>query len=191
MSIKDWYLFYAIRRFGWRDGLHRFWTYRLSPLNTWTWACNRYESWRLIDRRRKLRNWSRTVYAVNRDGDLGLVECPVCHNYQNIIYSKQLHAFECCLCVMTFQIYLEDGLLTIRDHREGNVKTPAKVVTDDHGIKHLGISRDAPWWWERREAYRDYNPKNGKDGHGHEPYKLLGPPRPHPSPPSEMEEDAP
>jgi ribosomal protein S27E len=189
--LKEWagnlYLFYAIRRFGWADGLHRFWTYHLHPKNAWDWARDAYKAWRLVDRRKKLRGYSRNIYLVNRDGDLGVVECPECHRLQGLVFERISYVFNCSHCGVTFQVYLEDGLVTARDHREGSIPLPGKCTEDDHGIYHLGINRDAPWWWGRKTIYRDYNPETGKDGHGHKPYSIVLPKPSQPRPPGDGE----
>ena len=167
------YLIYAVRRFGFADGVRRWWSCQGNPINWWEWAKERYLAWRFIDRRKKRRSGYHTVYAVNRDGDYGLVECPLCNQFQHIHFSREMKAFECFHCIAAFRVYLEDGLLGVRDHREGNISTPAMMVEDDGGVFHLGIDMCAPWWWRRRKVYRDYNPNNGKDGHGHELYDIL------------------
>jgi hypothetical protein len=183
---KDWYLFYAVRRWGLWHGCYRYWLHYLRPDNWWFWAKQWYKEWRLIDRRKRL-GWPRNVWAINRDGDLGLVECPKCNEFQTVTFCREDKSFECYVCDCHFDVYLEDGVVRLKDHREGNVKTPTKAVTDETGILRLGIDRDAPWWWERKEVYRDYNPDNGMDGHGHYPYAIL-PPRPHQPTISEAEE---
>ena len=172
MFEGDTYFFYAIRRFGIADGLWRWWKYHGSPI-AWLDVFERaWTRWGLRDHREKYRWGARTVYAVNRDGDLGLVECPKCRKFQDIWFEEEEKRFRCSICDIGFTVYLEDGLQKIRDHRNGNVPTPATALRDDAGILHLGITRDAPWWWRRVEVYRDFNAKTGKDGHGHHPYKI-------------------
>ena len=189
--FREWagnlYLLYAIHRFGWREGLCRFWTYSLSPVNLWNWTRDKYAAWRLVDRRRKLNGCCRNVYLVNRDGDLGAVECPECHRLQGLGFDKISYLFECSYCGILFKVYLEDGLIKVRDHREGNIPLPGRCVEDDKGDYHLGIDKDAPWWWRRSRIYRDYNPKNGLDGHGHKPYDIIMPRPTQPGPTSEAE----
>jgi len=71
----------------------------------------------------------RLFYAMNRDGDLGLVECPSCHNYNlrhlmsfditdNMVSSKPANwndegKFYCMICKIKFKVYVEDGVRTI------------------------------------------------------------------------------
>jgi hypothetical protein len=52
--LKEWYLIYAIQRFGFWKGLHRYWTYHLSPMVWYMWAADKYTKWKLRDRRKKL-----------------------------------------------------------------------------------------------------------------------------------------
>lgn len=176
------YLFYAIYRFGLAEGLIRYWKYELHPRNAWDWTKRRRRQYKLVDRRPK-KSWHRTVYAVDRDGDLFLVECPQCHDTQSIIFnwdyerqstyvdSVPAKVFQCSMCSIGFRVYLEDGLRRIVDHRDGVPPLPSKVVWDDNRTIHLGISGDAPWWWRRREIERDLH--DGKDAHGHKPYELV------------------
>lgn len=174
------YFFYATMRWGLREGVVRFWRFRLAPHNWVEWAQRRHHEWKLVDRRPKLRNYNRTVYAVNRDGDLGVVECPRCNQIQSLYYQRKDAEigntppgwFSCYSCDIIFKVYLEDGLRKIVDHREGVPPLPSIIVYDDTGIIHLGISADAPWWWHRAQIHRDFNPANGKDGHGHQPYLI-------------------
>ena len=166
------YLPYAIKRFGFVDGVRRWWKYHGSPMLWPKHARQSYDRWKRIDRRKK-KVWSLTVYAANRDGDYYLIECPQCHRFQHLYYDQDKHRFECSPCNIEFQVYLEDGLLKILDHRDGNIPLPAKVVTDDSGRHHLGITEDAPWWWRRREIYRDYHPDTEKDAHGHKQYVVF------------------
>ena len=173
--MNEPYLLYATRRFGFFEGMRRWWTYNASPVNWWKWAVGKYRLWKCVDRREKYRHGWHTVYLANRDGDFGIIECPRCNQFQTLCYSKGRGIFDCYECDIMFRVYLEDGLLHVRDHREGNIPTPAKVVEDDTGKYHMGLVPGAPWWWRKYDVYRDFNPDNGMDGHGHEPYEILGP----------------
>jgi hypothetical protein len=176
------YPLYSIARFGVRNGLWRIWEYHLHPKNAWHWTLRRYRKLKLIDRRPK-KGWNNTVYAVDRDGDLFLVECPKGHHTQHVFFNWNYEekkactnsvppkTFECLSCGIGFRVYLEDGLRRIRDHRDGTPPLPSMVVWDDNHELHLGISKDAPWWWKRREIYRDLH--DGKDAHGHKPYEIF------------------
>lgn len=176
------YFFYAKGRWGTAEAVKRVWRFHLHPRNIAHNIHDKYREWKLVDRREK-KAWSRTVYAVDRDGDLYLVECPQCHDIQSVhMYSYKEEKpcwncgktgethFHCSRCSgMGFNVYLEDGLRKIEDHREGNVSLPSKLVWDDNNKIHLGISANAPWWWRRREVWRDLQ-ANGMDAHGHKPY---------------------
>lgn len=184
------YPLYSIARFGIVEGLSRFWTYHLHPRNAYHWAARQCRKYRLIDRREK-KGWSRTVYAVDRDGDLFLVECPGCHQTQHLLFNLDLDqpykerrikpkvwtdsvppkTFQCSTCNIGFSVYLEDGIRRVRDHRDGTPPLPSTVVWDDQGTIHLGISASAPWWWKRREICRDLY--DGKDAHGHYRYEVF------------------
>lgn len=177
------YFFYATWRWGLAEGIKRYWTYHLHPRNIIERWARRYRVWKRIDRRDK-QGYSRSVYAVDRDGDLYLVECPQCSridiffnwDYENKkAYTDTVppKAFQCSMCEIGFTVYLEDGLRRLRDHRKGVPPLPSIVVWDDTGTCHLGIAKDAPWWWRRREIYRDYDPDTGKDGHGHYKYEIF------------------
>ncbi len=184
------YPLYAIARFGVADGLWRTWEYHLHPKNAWQWLRRRWRKFRLVDRRPK--TWSRTVYAIDRDGDLFLVECPRCHATQHLLFNLDLEqpweerngptpryftetvppkTFLCGACDIGFKVYLEDGIRQIRDHRKGVPPLPSVVVWDDNRTIHLGIAKDAPFWWQRREICRDLH--DGKDAHGHKPYEIF------------------
>ena len=147
----------------------------LGPVNLWERAKHKYGAWKRKDRREKYLDGWHTVHLVIRDGDLGIIECPKCNLFQNLCYYKGTGNFTCFECDLVFHVYLEDGLVYVRDHREGNVLTPADIVEDDSGTYHMGLTPGAPWWWRKHEACRDYNPEDGMDGHGHEPYEILGP----------------
>jgi len=187
------YPIYAIGHFGFRLGMKRiwqFWQFRLSPMLIVEWMQRKYRTFKLIDRRTKT-GYTKTVYAVDRDGDLYLVECPQCHATQHIVFNWNYDAktpyttvlppkvFQCFSCSIGFRVYLEDGLRKIIDHRDGTPPLPSKVVWDDSGKIHLGISNDAPWWWRRREIFRDiqYVAMKGVmvpvDGHAHHPYEII------------------
>lgn len=188
------YLVYAIKRWGWAKGLWLWFRWYGSPHLIPYYIRESYRQWRLIDRRKKI-PYSHTVYVVNRDGDLYLVECPRCHNTQTVIAyrchrsipmgdgisdpcfscgKKDRTHFHCFHCYSNFgwDVYLEDGLIECKDHRKGNPPNPCTVVRDDNKIYRLGIDKDAPWWWKRLSVWRDLNPENGKDAHGHHPYEV-------------------
>lgn len=169
------YFVTGIARFGFWDALRRWWRYHLHPRNAIEWGVRKYHRWRLLDRRNK--SWPRTVFAVNRDGDFFLVECPSCHATQGpwIISgcARCLEPgphFHCDRCDIGFQVNLEDGVVRILDHRTGVPPLPTTLVRETSGTWHLGISRDAPWWWGRKELLRDL--RDGKDAHGHAPYRV-------------------
>ena len=185
------YPLYAIARFGFWDAMFRTWVYHVHPKNALDWLQTQIRRYHLKDRRPK-KGYSKTVYAVDRDGDLYLVECPQCHDTQSILfnwrYSEERDeegyrkgraitevvppkTFQCYSCDIGFHVYLEDGLRFISDHRDGVPPLPSKVVWDDRGKIHLGISKDAPWWWNRREICRDL--RDGKDAHGHHKYEIF------------------
>lgn len=188
------YFVYATKRWGLAEGVKRTWKHYVSP----SAQLFKYRQWaeerRRIDRREK-KNYSRTVYAINRDGDMYVVECPSCNDHQgvwcfrpserspdgsylreafcDICQSVRRMHFHCGRCGIGFDVHLEDGFCKIQDHRDGVPPFPTKLVIDDNGGYHMGISADAPWWWKRTDGYRDYNPENGKDGHGHELYRIY------------------
>lgn len=175
------YFGYAIRHFGFWDALGRWWRYHLHPRNAVEWGQQKYRRWRLTDRRKK--GWARTVFAVNRDGDFFLVECPSCHETQGPRLEEKCERcpterrhFHCDRCEIGFSVDLEDGVAKILDHREGTPPLPTTMVREEPaGVLHLGIAPDAPWWWVRRELCRDF--RNGKDAHGHQPYTTWPLPR--------------
>jgi len=185
------YLFYAMMRWGLLEGITRYWKYEISPHNWAEWAHGVRRRWKLVDRREK-KGWSLQVYAIDRDGDLYLVECPKCHQTQHLLFNldldqpwEQRHSdapkvwtdavppktFQCCTCSIGFRVHLEDGIRQIQDHREGTPPLPSVVVWDDNHKMHLGITADAPWWWKRREICRDLH--GGKDAHGHKRYEVF------------------
>lgn len=130
----------------------------------------RYRRWRRIDRRKK--SWGNYKWAINRDGDLFLTECPKCHS-QNVSLNEKTKHFYCRKCDVIFEVYKEDGAVRIMDHRKGDVDFPAVAVWDKPcKVYRLGIRQDAPWWWESRAVLQDLH--NGKDAHGHEKYKVVG-----------------
>lgn len=187
------YPLYGIARFGFWDAMWRTWVYHVHPKNSIEWLAKRIRAYHLIDRRK--RGYGRTVYAVDRDGDLYLVECPQCHDTQSLFFNRHTdeervwfdesmpdRVFHCSRCSIIFSVYLEDGLRKIRDHRTGNPPIPTRVVRDDMGAYHLGISVEAPWWWKRYEIWPDLQnegKKAGYDAHGHYPYKIEKFERPH------------
>jgi len=172
------YLFYAVRRFGLADGLRRFLVYSVWPILVLRAPRRAFQRWLKRDRRERLRGYWNSKWAINRDGDLFLVECPVCHD-QYVHYFQDERVFACSGGMgHRFRVHLEDGVRQLIDHRRDNiVHFPAVAVYDDAAkTYHLGISKDAPWWWKRKEVYRDLRP-DGYDGHKHKLYELL-PPKP-------------
>jgi len=180
------YLVWAIKQFGLAEGLWRWFRWHGSPHLIPGRIRDRYRVWRLIDRRKK-KSYSRTVYAVDRDGDLYLIECPKCHNTQTVVkYGGRDEEpcnrcgkpgpthFHCYRCPSDFgwDVYLEDGLRELKDHRDGNPPNPCIAVRDDNNTYRLGIDKEASWWWRRYEVWYDFNPDNGKDAHGHKPYVI-------------------
>jgi len=178
------YLGYAVKQFGFVDGVSRWWKYEASPMRWSDRARQCIKEYKLVDRRKKC-SYSRSTYAVDRDGDMYLIECPQCHRIQSLSVQYRGEAapcprcgkhgqthFHCSFCPIGFSVYLEDGLREILDHRYDNPPNPSKVVRDDQGKYRMGIDTDAPWWWRRCTVYYDYNPENGKDAHGHEPYTV-------------------
>ena len=188
------YLPYAIKNFGFFEGIKRTWEHYASPTAQYHKLRRRIRQYQLVDRREK-KSWSRAVYCMDRDGDLYLIECPMCNNTQSlwchrpwdILTEEQRTSgqrdafcdtcgtmrrthFHCSRCSLGFDVHLEDGLHKVEDHRDGVPPLPTKAVQDDGGKWHLGIDKDAPWWWTRREVERDFNPATGKDAHGHEHY---------------------
>jgi hypothetical protein len=141
------YPFYAIARFGFWNAVYRTWVYHVHPRNGLEWLQDKIRNYHLKDRRKK--RYGHTVYAVDRDGDLFLVECPSCHDTQSILfnwhYSEERDAegyrkgnaitevvppktFQCYSCDIGFHVYLEDGLRRIIDHRDGVPPLPSRVV---------------------------------------------------------------
>lgn len=129
-----------------------------------------WKLWRAKDRRPKS-SYAHMRTIVNRDGDFFLMECPLCHSV-DIRKDKEAGVFRCPW--HAFRAYPEDGVLDVRDFRNGPiVKWPMKAVQDPSSGKwYLGISADAPWWWRRREVCRDLQ-INGKDAHGHRAYEVV------------------
>ena len=194
------YLFYAIERFGFFGGVSRWWEFHGSPVAWYRHAKEAYRDYKLIDRRPKYKYGSLRVYAVDRDGDLYIIECPQCHQMQRLscyrkykdtgeilgegktdpttipreerccfCYNPYTH-FHCHTCAIGFSMYLEDGLRELLDFREGNPPLPTHVVrAPESKTQYLGLEKDAPWWWTKREVYKDLH--DGKDGHGHKPYE--------------------
>jgi len=124
------------------------------------------------DDRRLKRSHPLIKYAINRDGDLFFVECPICHRQDCLEPedSRVRGVFRCQFrdCKHLFEVYTEDGVKTIFDHREGNLESKDILVLDGDKLR-AGINDDAPWWWRRYPIYRDLQ-ENGRDAHGHRPY---------------------
>lgn len=168
------YWLYAIQRFPFKIAMRQIWRHSVVPTLTadrlrWHWR-----RWRAKDRRKK-QSWGTAKFAVNRDGDYFLVECPQCGT-QDIWFNKA-PAFECEYCHIAFTVYLEDGIVKIRDHRKGNARLPASMVFDPGAqIWRLGITLDASWWWNRRQIQRDLH-DDGMDAHQHREYTIVAQPR--------------
>ncbi len=163
------YAVYAIKRFGWVEGIKRtichikfIFSYEI-PYSI--------ETFKKRDRRKKA--WGLTKWAINRDGDFFLVECPKCHT-QHVSYLKSRKLFECYKCKIIFSVYREDGVVKIIDHRKGNIKDFPRTSYRDiypDSFHRLGIEGDAPWWWRKKAVYRDLH--DGMDAHRHKPYKII------------------
>jgi hypothetical protein len=177
-------LMYFVRRFGLLEGVKRHFEY-----DWWPWLNGgrvryRYRRYTRSERRRKKGYYPTGKIAIDRDGDLYLVECPVCGTQtvsretetvkdEDGGVRKRTLYFECHIG-HRFQVYLEDGVREIADYRQGEAILPARVVFDPYADRWcLGIVTDAPWWWRRRDLYQDYHPETGKDGHGHRKYLVL------------------
>ncbi len=113
-------------------------------------------------------------YAIDRDGDLFLVECPVCHFEDALHYNGEF--FECCRgihCESRFLVDTEDGVFSFLDHREGEVPLPTRVLKFDEEW-HCGIDESVFWFLPSRIIYkRDLIGTTGKDCHGHNYYRIL------------------
>lgn len=170
------YFLYAWGRWGVREGLSRWWQYRLWPDLKGERIRTRYRRWKR--RERRPRSYGNTKIAVNRDGDFYLVECPKCHR-QDVWLDRRSGEpiFRCRFgdCATAFKVYMEDGTVKFVDHRKGDIPLPAMAAFDPgSNIWRLGLVRDKdyPWWWSRREVCRDLR-ENGKDGHGHSAYEII------------------
>lgn len=133
--------------------------------------------WIRKDRRPK--TFCHVKFAVDRDGDLFIIECPKCHSQVYLDKEGEWGTFRCNYhgCRTLFQIYTEDGIRIIKDFRDGDLEKGAVLVYDNKELC-AGIDADAPWWWPRRYlSGRDLRP-NGKDAHGHKAYQILPDPCP-------------
>ncbi len=131
-----------------------------------------YRRWQKQDHRPKRSGSAWLKFAICRDGDLYLVECPECHT-QHVYYSERNKRFVCTRCGVYFTVCTEDGVVKLYDHRNDDVRTPARAVYDlGAKVYRLGIAEDAPWWWEKKEVCRDL--RDGRDAHGHAPYQIVG-----------------
>ena len=163
------YAIYAIKRFGFWEGIKRtighikfIFTYEIP---------HKFITFKKRDRRKKA--WGITKYAINRDGDLFLVECPQCHR-QCIQFVEKKKIFECYKCRIRFSVYREDGIVRLVDFRKGNIQHFPRTAyrdIDSEKFYRLGIENDAPWWWRKKAIYQDLH--NGMDAHGHKPYKIV------------------
>ena len=132
-----------------------------------------YRKWKKRDQRPKS-NHAYTKYAINRDGDLFLVECPQCGNQVTKWIESERHF--CCFmndCWIAFRVDTEDGVIKLFDHREGNIALSKTIAYDPAGQWRIGIYDDAIWWWDKRTLYRDLQP-SGRDAHDHGKYEILG-----------------
>ena len=145
----------------------RFFRQRFGSIRRW------YRRWKRRDTRP--RDYGTVKWAIRRDGDYFLVECPSCHS-QRLWFNKDRWAFECSRsyrCKTTFTVYTEDGVVELVDHRRGNVQFPARAKRDPGcGLYRLGIEFDAPWWWDGLRIERDLH--GGWDAHRHQPYQIVG-----------------
>lgn len=169
MKMSKIYAIYAIRRFGLYEGIKRtighikfIFSYEI-PYSI--------KTFKKRDRRKK--SWGTTKYAINRDGDLFLVECPECHS-QYVWFVEGSKVFECYKCRIRFSVYREDGVVRLVDFRKGNIQYFPRTAYRDFYPDHfytLGIEGDAPWWWGKKAVYRDLH--DGMDAHRHQPYKII------------------
>ena len=125
-----------------------------------------------------------SIVAINRDGDLFFVECPVCHSTD--IQSRRILA--CRSCHEHFMPYYEDGCQTINvDNEFGSVRPNSEgkvclieLKKNDYFKKVLLGRNDKPEVLAKIKAkYPEMRvlrlpadlQKNGKDAHGHKSYK--------------------
>ena len=115
-----------------------------------------------------------SIYAVNRDGDLGYIECPDCHK----IDLKKKIVFMCKDCGQHFMIDTEDGIKNFPTYAGIGVSASGtiKLVKEQDGYfstyvmprEYNNITREM----KVNELWRDLQP-NGKDAHGHDYYRKV------------------
>lgn len=122
-------------------------------------------------------------WYANRDGDKYFIECPECHQ-TNL---NAIRLFGCTSCHTRFTVYPEDGISMTCLYTEMHSvrrcgKEPITVVSlnkKDAYFRQILYGRNSGKKEEIIEKcpgseIKEFKPdlqKNGKDAHGHEPYK--------------------
>lgn len=126
---------------------------------------------------REQRHHPNIKYAIDRDGDLYIVECPVCHMEDALYWNAKEELFECergMHCQAKFKVYTEDGVFKFLDHRNGDIPYKNYVVFKIDNEWHAGINEKVFWFFPKRNLYhRDLVKERGKDAHGHDYYLIL------------------
>lgn len=149
----------------------------MRTIKMWWWDYQRRQEYkRMTKDTRPKRSYSSYRWAISRDGDYHLPECPNCHTMQ-LWFDEETRKYICSKCQAEIMVYLEDGVVRVEDHRDENPEFPTLMVQDDAGQWHMGITNDAPWWWRRRRVYRDLH--HGKDAHQHQYYVMTPLPKQH------------
>jgi ribosomal protein L37AE/L43A len=115
-----------------------------------------------------------SIYAVNRDGDLGYIECPDCHKLD----LKKKTIFMCKDCGQHFMIYTEDGIKYFPTYVGIGISASGaiKLVKEKDGHfstyvmprEYNSITKEM----KVTELWRDLQ-SNGKDAHGHDFYRKV------------------